>query len=30
MIQQGYGWKYLIPMAMEILAGNPYVIGDFL
>lgn len=29
MIQQGYGWKFLIPMALEILLDNPFVSADY-
>lgn len=29
MIQQGYGWEFLVPMAIEILADNPFASGDF-
>mgnify|MGYP000894226955 FL=1 len=25
MIQQGFGWKFLIPMAIHVLADNPFV-----
>ncbi len=29
MIQQKLGWKYLIPMAIEVLVENPFISGDF-
>ncbi len=29
MIQQGYGWKFLIPMAIDILSDNPFISGDY-
>ena len=29
MIQQGFGWKYLIPLAIEILVENPLISGDY-
>ena len=29
MIQQRYGWKFLIPLAIEILADNPFTSGGY-
>ena len=29
MIQLGYGLKFLVPMAIETLADNPFVSGDY-
>lgn len=29
MIQQRYGWRFLIPMAIDILADNPFASGDY-